>query len=395
MKTLLLDFRISENVQPLALGYLKAYANKDITIESLPFDIHSTKTSNHNLFTKAMALIHAEQPQVIGFSCYMWNIDFIQDLSKLIKQSYDTKIILGGPEVSEISLNKNIDFIIHGQGEVAFKALLEAIENTLPVDTISNLTYWKDNKLQTTKIEEQNIELDILPNPYKSFTTSTEVIQIETSRGCIFQCAYCNYARKKYREFSLDYIENILKNLPDFKVLTILDANFNYNEKRMIDICNLIAKHCPNKKLVIELNPMLITQTQIDAIQKASPYVTAEIGLQSTDKEVNNACNREINLEKIKQSIQLLNKSKIKYKLDLIFGLPKDNFFKFLSSTKFILNNTNQNYILAHQFACLNNTDLEKGKSHFITKSDNQNPIDLLRHRIYTTCLNEELKHVC
>ncbi len=417
MNILLLDFKISKDVAPLALGYIKAYADKhttkhDIKIESFYFDIHKTKTSNFNLITKTMAIVDSVKPDVVGFSCYMWNIDFIEQLSDMIKQKNPCITqIMGGPEIHPKTKHK--DFLIHGHGEKAFLDIVKILDkhnnrleeiNTEELASIKNITY----RGNTTGLAQQDIKLDELPNPFveKVFNTNLKIVQIETARGCVFNCSYCNYAKIRYEQFSLEYIKEVIKTVfqeYDPKVFTILDANFNYDEKRMIEICSIIKKHNKNNaKIVVELNPMLLNAAQIKALEDCGE-ISAEIGLQSTDKEVNKLCKREIDLDKIKKNIGLLNQSKIKYKFDLIFGLLGDNFFKFLNSVRFVANNCiKQKFILAHQLALLSNTDFKDrteflpitNNSSFISSTDNQDSLDLLRTRIFTHCINQELRFI-
>ena len=115
----------------LALGYLKAYALKDNFIrENADIEIIDFDTETLNV-QQIVYYLSQSRPDIIGFSCYCWNIDKVLDIARIIKTIYPhIKIVLGGPEVGPVGtkyLNENhfMDVVIKGEGEITFAELLK------------------------------------------------------------------------------------------------------------------------------------------------------------------------------------------------------------------------------------------------------------------------------
>ena len=96
-------------------------------------------------------------PDVIGCSIYIWNVNIFKELiNKLSLQ--DSKIIFGGPEVSyapEYFLtNTKADFIIKGEGEIAFESLANALYREEDYSEIPSLSFRKEGKFYHNPIKE-------------------------------------------------------------------------------------------------------------------------------------------------------------------------------------------------------------------------------------------------
>jgi anaerobic magnesium-protoporphyrin IX monomethyl ester cyclase len=450
MKILLLSFTLQNNMFPLGLNYIKNYAKKhhpntNIQIKEFTFGNKSGYETNKNIELQALSYIKLNNPDIVAFSCYIWNFEMTKDFARAIKLiNNNIKIIVGGVEISSNLVTQEIDFFIAGEGEIAFSNIISHLKNQLPIEEVNNVIYYnnKTNQLVENKKEYIN-NLDTIPFPYEStnnnshqsnqpntqinITTNNnqtnntfDVLRLETTRGCHFKCNFCHYGKPTFREFSIQYLKTNIPKLfqnYNFKTLTILDANFNYNNQRMQTILNIIKtehnhkilknKLNPNLKLNlhIELRPELITKEIITTLEQTNFNITAELGLQSTDKDVQKQANRPTNIDKVKQALQLLEQSKINYKIDLMHALASDNIFKFLNSCKFILNNaTSQKQIISHHLMMLNNTTYFDNKqelnlirytpnsSSMIIKTNTQDVFDLYKTKLYLDMTNAELK---
>ncbi|MBW2997908.1 B12-binding domain-containing radical SAM protein [Candidatus Woesearchaeota archaeon] len=413
MKALFIEFNIQESVFPLGLMYIKKYLEKhhtdlDVSIKQFSFGKRFSYDINKNLELKVLAYILQEKPDIVAFSSYIWNAEIINNITRAIKLNSDIKVVIGGVEVNPKN-NSHADYIIEGEGEVAFKELIDSIKGNLSIEDVSSLIYKKDGVI--VKNECKTIEnLDELPFPYldnekKDYAS----VRIESSRGCAFNCNYCFYAKVKAREFSLDYIEKGLKYLfenYEFRNLTFLDANFNVKEDRMFKILDMVEEnvklHQKEITLHLEFKPELMNQEMIDKLSKYSFKIFLEMGLQSTDEEVLKTCNRPFNKEKVRENLQFLNNTEIDYKIDLMYGLPSDTFMKFLNSAKFILNNAvKQTNLRAHHFMLLNETGFFNDKticrfneenSSMVIKTNTQNSLDLYKTKLFIDQINKELK---
>jgi radical SAM superfamily enzyme YgiQ (UPF0313 family) len=401
----MIGFNIQEDIFPLGLSYLKSYALKkhpdvEFKIKEFGFGNRFDYDSNKNIELKIISYILLEKPKLVVFSSYVWSGEVIKKICRAIKIC-NPKIItlMGGAETRKEDLNEFVDYIISGEGELAFSRFISFLKKEIKIEQVNNLIY----KKQTNKIETIS-NLDEVPFPYMSWDGKKEfnVVRIETTRGCNYDCKYCNYAKKKYRKFSIQYLKKSIKYLFDnftFKNLTILDANFNIDKKRMKEILDIIESNIKGKLRVnFELKPELIDEEVIAIIKNRKFSINCELGLQSIDKKVIDSCNRPFNIDKVKKALKLLNNNKINYKIDLMYGLPKDNFYKFLRSFNFLTKYSTQKKIPAHHFMVLNNTLFSKcnrydeNNSSKVIKTDTQDCIDFYKTQLFINLINEK-KH--
>ncbi len=386
MKILMIGFNVQENIFPLGLSYLKSYALKfhpdvEFKIKEFGFGNRFTYDTNANIELQIISYIMMEKPDLVCFSCYIWSGQIIKNICHALKKISKIKIALGGAEVDD-SFNEYCDYLVKGEGEIKFKEIVDSLKGK----------GW-NNECKTVK------NLDEIPFPYKNYNGKNHfsAVRIETSRGCPYSCKYCHYARKENREFSIEYLKENIKYLFEnykFRNLTILDANFNINKKRMKEILTIISNH--SKKVIVnfELKPELIDSEVISIIQDSKLDVNCELGLQSVDKEVLDECERVYDLEKIKKGLSLLNNTGIKYKIDMMYGLPKDNFFKFLRTINFIKKHSRQKRVPAHHFKVLNNTKFKDciryldNSSSMAIKTDTQNALDFYKEKLFIDLLN-------
>ena len=148
----------------LAIRYLYTYTQDKYDVDFMEFTI---KDSNDNI----LQTIFEANPTLIGFSCYIWNIEKIIDLIKQIKALQPhINILLGGPEVSyeptHFLNHYPVDYIIVGEGEYAFHDLLDALHNNLSLDDIPQLYYKQDETIHFNT-KEYTVDFNQLPSPYR------------------------------------------------------------------------------------------------------------------------------------------------------------------------------------------------------------------------------------
>ncbi|PIN73834.1 hypothetical protein COV20_01825 [Candidatus Woesearchaeota archaeon CG10_big_fil_rev_8_21_14_0_10_45_16] len=411
MKILIVGFNVQADVFPLGAAYLKTYARKyhpdvEIEIKEFSFGSRYNYETNKNTELQALSYILLSKPDVVAFSSYIWSGEMVKDFARAVKQiSPEIKTVIGGVEASSDILTKDVDFIITGEGEIAFKELIDHLKGTRNLDEVHNVvTSGRKNPIIIVE------NLDELPFPYEiELKKEYAAVRLETARGCIFSCNFCHYAQPKLRHFSVDYLK---RNIPylfehyDFKNLTILDANFNTNKERMLAILDILEQEFTKKKIKlkvhVELRPELIDERLAEAMSRFSFSLAVELGLQSTDKEVLAFANRPTDLKKVEEALLHLERYRINYKIDLMYGLPKDTFFKFLHSMQFVINNAvSQNKVVAHHFMQLNNTAFADAPgisritpehSSMVLKTDRQDVLDLYKTKLFVDMVNEELK---
>lgn len=197
-KVVLLSFNWANHFS-LALGYLKAYALKDnfikgnSEIEIIDFDTEMLNVQQVVYYLSQM------RPDIIGFSCYCWNIDKVLDTSRIIKTLYpEIQIVFGGPEVGPVGMkylteNTFIDVVIKGEGEITFAELLKHYLGRGGLAEIAGISYRIDDRIHENPERPPIEDLSEIPSPYLEgiLAPRDKVTYIETYRGCMFKCHYC------------------------------------------------------------------------------------------------------------------------------------------------------------------------------------------------------------
>ncbi|MBR4892767.1 MAG: DUF4080 domain-containing protein [Clostridia bacterium] len=273
-----------------------------------------------------------DNPQVIGFSTYIWNVELVKKLTFDIKKiNENIKIFLGGPEVS---YNKNvfleiphIDFIIRGEGEIPVLKLLEGKDN---IDGVSK----SDSEYSFSEMED----MANIPFCYEGELESLKnrAVYYETSRGCPFKCAFCiSSLTKGVRTLPLDRVFKEIDLFSDMKIkrVKLVDRTFNFDKERAKKIIGYILSKKRETCFHFEIGADLLDKELMDIIKNADyNTIQFEAGIQSTNEETLRLCDRATDMEKLKNNLLYLKDSKVRIHLDLIAGLPNEDYESFKKS---------------------------------------------------------------
>lgn len=323
----------------LAIRYLKAYSAPEFNIEIPEYTIKDPAL-------RIVTDLIQKNPQVIGFSCYIWNIEETIRVIQMIKKiNPSILIVLGGPEVSydvEDRMNRvpEIDVIVTGEGEETFKQMLIHIENSLDFATVPGIAYRNDDREVTVNRHLTKIDLRELPSPFRFEEDiphlSKRIAYIETSRGCPFNCQFClSSIEVGVRYFDREKIKDDIRYLMKHgaKTIKFLDRTFNISRSYAMDIFQfLIDEHVPGTVFQFEITADIMRPEVIQFLNEAAPpgLFRFEIGVQSTNDLTNELVNRKQNFEKLKRTVTMVKEGgKIDQHLDLIAGLPEEDYQSF------------------------------------------------------------------
>lgn len=321
----------------LAIRYLRREIEEE-------FDVEIYESSINDDTLKISLDILSKQPDVVAFSCYIWNIENTYKIINAIKNANsDIKIILGGPEVSfdaaEILMkNKSIDFIIKGEGEKVIKPLIFAIEknNLENLIDLKGIVFRYNEKIFDTGFAETILDLDEIKFSYEK-DIPDKIIYYEASRGCPYRCSYCmSSIDKKLRFRSIDVVKKELKHLIDnnVKLIKFVDRTFNANKKFARDIWQFLIDLNPDTCFHFEIAADILDEEDLNILSKAKDGLFQfEIGVQSTNKEVLKNINRVMNFEIVSKNVSKIKEfGNIHCHLDLIVGLPGEDLESFKKS---------------------------------------------------------------
>lgn len=278
--------------------------------------------------------INKSDEKIIGFSCYIWNIELIK---KIIPNLVNKIIFLGGPEASyNVSLLSNfVPFIIKGEGEESFNELMDYFFNHLPLEKVSNLYYYDNGNIYYTynKLPDlNNIKHDL--SLIKDFRN--RICYLESSRGCYFNCSYCLASTEKpVRFFPLDEVKQNIKYLLDQKarIIKFLDRSFNINKTYTKEILSFIRDNDNGiTTFQFEIVGDNFDDEIIAIINSLRPkMIRFEIGIQSTNPQTIKAILRKQNFDILSKNIRAI-KNNVVIHTDLIAGLPFESFNSFKKS---------------------------------------------------------------
>ena len=333
MKTLLIGIN-SKYIHPnVAIRLLKANCNYDVDIKE--FNIKDSVNTIYDY-------IISNDYKIVGISCYIWNIELVNNLLAMLKND-DIIVILGGPEVSynaSYYIDNNLcNYVIKNEGEEAFNYLLKYLDNKVSINEVPNL-YHKEGFTfdKLVDINSLNMAYHLLDD------LSNKIIYIETSRGCPYRCGYCMASLdNKLRFFDIEKIKDELLILINKggKVFKFLDRTFNANKKNFLSLIDFIIKHHKqNNSFQFEITGDLLDDDIIKYINLNAQknLFRFEIGIQSTNIKANKAVYRIQNNEKLFHNIKLIQDAKIiDLHLDLIAGLPYEDYNSFINTFNEVL----------------------------------------------------------
>ena len=286
----------------------------------------------------------AEKADLIGFSCYIWNIGRVLSLAEKLKKQ-GILVILGGPEVSyrQRDILENypfVDFVISGEGEESLPKLISALSQNKATEIVG-VSFIKDGE---TVISEGNfIDFQSTVSPYcKEYFESLKgrIAYIESSRGCPFSCAFCLSGRcGKVRFLPLERVKGEMLLLCEMgaKTIKFVDRTFNCNPKRANEILTFIkdeyGKKIPDDVCFhFEIAGDILTEDLFEAISDLPVgAVQFEVGIQSFNEETLKKINRKTDTVLVEKNVKrLLSFKNCHVHIDLIAGLPFEGYDSFV-----------------------------------------------------------------
>ncbi|MEG1312142.1 MAG: B12-binding domain-containing radical SAM protein [Romboutsia sp.] len=330
----------------LAIRYLKEFVKDLVEIDLKEYTIN-------NDLDYILKDIHKNDYDIILFSTYIWNVnDIVKICDNIKKVSPNTKIALGGPEVTYDSKCSMInypfvDYILCGEGELVFRDLVMYLQGNLDIENVEGLVYRYGSEIMTNKPKALLKNLDEIPSPYDKLDPNeyeNRIVYYETSRGCPFNCQYClSSTLKGLRYFGIDRVKTDLKALIDAKVSQIkfIDRTFNANKKFAKEIMNFLMENDNDYTTYhFEVTAHLLDEDMLVFLANCKEGLFQfEIGVQTTNEKVLEEVGRRDDFKKLSYVVQKIASYKnIHQHLDLIAGLPYEDYTSFENSFNDVFN---------------------------------------------------------
>lgn len=373
---------------PIGLGTVRAFAELDAGIRRKAQMLNRTFEDGVPE-DDVVAEIRKTEPDLVAFSLYLWNAARTYRICERLKAERPCpRIVVGGPEVprgeerlrSFLAEHPYIDAAVCGEGEEAFAALLKTLIKgaAAGAEAVPGLGLRKGQGIVVTKAREGFVDLEKVPSPYLNGSVSilpseTRMVCVETSRGCPFSCAYCDYhaGRRKMRHFPLKRLERELALLhkSGFRgCVYIADPFLNLEKERAIGVFKILQRW-PNR-FHMELKAERFDDETIAELGKV-PLSSVAVGIQSTNPRTLENIQRSFDLEKATENIRkLLRHPNILLDLEFILGLPGDSYETFKRSMDWAMSFQPLPQITLFDLVLLPNSSLASMKERFDLKVD-------------------------
>jgi radical SAM superfamily enzyme YgiQ (UPF0313 family) len=328
---------------PLAAAYIKLFAERKGLGDFYTIEVFPARQANTLGDLGLVEALARRDPWLVGFSCYLWNIErTLWVAHELKRRRPDVRIVLGGPEITAdnawVLETADYDFAVIGEGEQTFAQLLLGLlgDDTPPL-TIPGL-FVPTNGLGPRfhpsirpAPRSPLPDLNLLGSPYLAGildVADEEMLLLETSRGCRFRCKFCYYWKSYDKTYYLadETIGASLRHAADrgAREVFLLDPTLN-QRKDFADLLRLLAEGNPGGRFTYfgELRAEGVTEETARLLREAN-FTEVEVGLQSIDREAMSLMDRKNNLRAFERGVRAMMKEGIRVKVDLIVGLPGD-----------------------------------------------------------------------
>ena len=321
---------------PLGLAYIAAYAEK----QGHEVKIIDSEAENYS-FRDINKIALEFQPDLIGIQTYLTTLNKAYNIAENLKRILDTKIVLGGPQATlepkKAISNKNIDFVIYGEGEKTLTDLMVSLKNK-NFSKILGLVYKNKNKIKINPPQPLIKDLDEIPLParhlfpmekYHSSANlrGKKTLNIMTSRGCPYRCAYCAGSLifgKNHRFHSAERVieeMKLLKEKYNADSIQFFDETFTVNRKRVIELCNKMIEAKLDLEWSCFTRVNLVDKELLKKMKQAGCYLIF-YGLESGVQRLLDLIQKDITLEQSEKAMKMTHELGIETWVSFILNLP-------------------------------------------------------------------------
>ncbi|MEE1315362.1 MAG: B12-binding domain-containing radical SAM protein [Faecalimonas sp.] len=325
----------------LAVHSLRAYA------QPYQSEIEIAEYTINQQVDEILQDIYKRQPELLCFSCYIWNLRYVETLVRELKKVLPrTQIWVGGPEVSYDAAEvlerlPELSGVMKGEGEATFLELLQYYhaESEHTLAAIAGISYRDCEENICENTWREILDLSRLPFVYQNLAEfENKILYYESSRGCPFSCSYCLSSVDKCLRFrDLELVKKELQVFIDYRVpqVKFVDRTFNCHHKHAMEIWKYLLAHDEGvTNFHFEVAVDLLNEEELQLIAQMRPgLIQLEIGVQSTNVDTIREIRRTMEFSKVAEVVKRIQSAgNVHQHLDLIAGLPYEDLQSFQGS---------------------------------------------------------------
>ncbi len=300
---------------PLGILYVAAFVEQNTNYQVEILDT----LLDHLSYEEIEEEIRRRKPDVVGIQAMTFTLIDATLTAKVVKKvDRSIPVIFGGPHVyiypQETLEISEVDYIVLGEGEVTFAALLEALEKGSDPENVPGIGFKRNDDIVTTPLVPLNQDLDSLPMParhlvpvdkyYSVLAQETPITTMMTSRGCPFQCIFCDrpHLGKNFRYRSPESVVNEMKLCQDMGIreIFVYDDTFTVRRERVLEICRLYNEYGLTIKWDIRAHINTMNDEVLDALASAG-CTRVHYGVESGTHEILKVIKKGIILKRIRE----------------------------------------------------------------------------------------------
>lgn len=320
---------------PIGLSYLAGYL-----VEKSHHNVKILDAVAARLDYEQIAQIILEfKPEIVGTTIFTptfyGNLMLARLVKKILPNCY---VCMGGVQHARMFLEETlkhpeIDFLVRGEGEIIFANLLDALEKGKPLNEVEGISFKKEGKIISPGKEGYITDINNLPPPafeimplklYKNrIGTGKQVGTVATSRGCPYQCTFCDHPYRTFRTYSVDRVMSEMgffykRGVREF---IFFDDMFNITPKRAMEISDGIIECFPDIVWSFRGRADQITEEMVKKSKKAG-CTQVMFGLEAAKDEDLKAIRKHITIEQFLRGVALCKKAGIRTSANYIIGFP-------------------------------------------------------------------------
>ncbi|MEM3550224.1 MAG: radical SAM protein [Candidatus Bathyarchaeia archaeon] len=321
---------------PLGLAYLA----------SMVRDEYDVRVVDSNVLDYSLDDVRRElknfYPDVVGITSTTPSIYEAYKVAEVAKSVRgDCVVVLGGPHATflpeEVLTDcRSVDVVVHGEGEITFQELVDAIDRGIRIEEVRGITFRKGGKVVTTKPRPFVDDLDSIPFPSLDMLPveryalkEVRYMPIITSRGCPFKCSFCASSRLFggcWRGRSAKNVVEEIRLIHDrFKIKNIefVDDTFTLNGRRVEEICDEILREGLDISWGASSRVDTISKRLAEKMRKAGCWIVY-LGIESASQKILNAMGKKITISQIVKAVKTLKEAEIQILGSFILGFPEE-----------------------------------------------------------------------